>query len=323
MRNERMITIGATINETLREEMERDASIVLIGEDIATIGGRGGVTAGLRKTFGKDRVIQTPLVEELLLGIAIGVAQSGLRPVVEFGHANFLMLAWSDVYKMGIWRRLSANKISLPIVVRMKFGAYLKYGAELTGPFISSLQSVLGIKIVVPSRPADAKGLLRQALRTDRPVLFLEHAKLYGNIGPVSDDRHFSPLDEAVIRRSGTDLSIISYGYLLAEAEKAARTLAAEGVSVEVIDLVSLKPLDQKTLIESAQKTKKIIVFDEETQGGGLFPFIFTIIKRSVPDARVESVGSRPVPLPFGPAENFILPQSDDLMKALRTMLSG
>lgn len=309
MPTERFTTFAGAINEALTEEMERDSTIFIMGEDVATIEGRWGTTVGMIKKFGKNRIIDTPINEELFLGVAMGAAQTGMRPIIEFCHGTLPLISASDIFRMGMWKWIGANKFDLPIVVRVKLGTgFTHLGPELSSTVISPFLNLLGIKMVAPSTPYQAKGLFKTALRGNDPIIFFEHVSLYSKLGEVPALKYALPLNLGEFRKRGGSLSLLSYSNLTDIAEEAARELVNEGIDIEILDLVSLKPLDKNKILETAKKTKKIIVLDHEAyDGGGLFATIYTLIKKEMPDAYIIPLTTKPMPIPFGSQEEHIL----------------
>lgn len=310
----------AALRDALSHEMEKDPSLCVFGEDVASYGGRRGVTRGLLEAFGPRRVIDTPLNEELFVGMAIGAAQAGLRPVAEFSHAAFLMLAASDIHRMGFWDRVNLGKFKLPIVLRAAFGSgYEEYGEELALSAVSAFLNWKGIRMVAPSDAFQAKGLLTAALRSDTPTIFLEHRLLYKTEAAVPENEYVLPLGRGMITRPGNDVTVIAYGYLTHLAREAAEELQRKGgPDVEVVDLVSLKPLDAPLITASASKTKRVLILDEEPAGtAGLSAALFTLIKTAVPEARISFLGAEETPLPFGKRALAFLPDTEKIIAAL------
>lgn len=267
------ITFAQAINEALREELLRDESVYLIGEDIGVYHqGRGptGASIGLYQEFGKDRVIETPIEESAIVGAATGSAMFGMRPVVEIMHSEFLCHCFEHVFYGGTKGAVMTGGIKFPLVIRAPFGG-LKTGQLVQdenneGWFNNSP----GLKIVCPSTPEDAKGMMKAAIRDDYPVLFMEHKGLYKTSGEVPDGEYLLPLNKARTALEGTDVSVLTYGRMVHVALEAAQLLRTEGIRIEVVDLRSLHPLDEESILASVKKTGRAVVFHEARKTGAL-----------------------------------------------------
>ncbi len=267
------IKFAEAINEALREEMLRDENVYFIGEDIGIYHqGRGpsGCSIGLLEEFGSDRVIETPIEESGIMGIATGSALYGMRPVVEMMHSEFLCHCFEHVFYGGTKGAVMTGGLSFPIVVRAPFGGLtpgqLVQDENNEGWFNNSP----GLKIVCPSTAKDAKGMMKAAIRDDYPVLFMEHKGLYKTEGDVPDEEYLVPLGKAAVSREGTEVSVLTYGRMACVAQEAAEQLAAEGIQIEIVDLRSLHPLDEETILHSVQKTGRAVIFHEARKTGGL-----------------------------------------------------
>jgi pyruvate/2-oxoglutarate/acetoin dehydrogenase E1 component len=291
------VSIAQALNRTLRDEMRRDPSIFLYGEDVE-YGGRAGVSKGLRAAFGPQRVIDTPINEELFVSIGIGAAQVGLRPIVEFCHGAFATMDLHNFRRLGIWRFFCADKISVPVVVRLRWGTE-GLGHELSSTPISALVGNLGLTIVAPTTPRLAKGLLTNALRTDKPTVLIEDDSLYALRGPLPEGDLVIPFGNAELRKRGTDISFIAYGRGVIKAEAAANMLGEVAIDAEVLDLVSLEPLDTDAILESASKTGRVVILAEEPGESG-FPASLKSLILSNTTALVSIAAPKAVPLPFG-----------------------
>jgi pyruvate/2-oxoglutarate/acetoin dehydrogenase E1 component len=251
------------LNEALMEEMQRDDRVVVFGEDIALAGGAFGVTRGLRDQFGPWRVRDTPISENAIVGLAVGSAAIGLRPVAEIMFMDFSLLALDQVVNQAAKYRYFSGR-SLPLVVRMMCGAGGQHGAQHSQSLEAWFAQVPGLKVVLPSNAADAKGLLKSAIRDDHPVIVVETLGLLGGRTHIPDgDEHLVPIGVAATRRTGTDVTVVAYGRLVAEATAAAEMLCEEGISVEVIDLRTVAPLDTETIVGSVEKTNRLVVAHE------------------------------------------------------------
>jgi pyruvate/2-oxoglutarate/acetoin dehydrogenase E1 component len=321
------ITYLEAIRQGIWEEMERDDSVFLIGEDIGVYGGAFKVTAGMLERFGPARVVDTPLSESAIVGAAIGASFVGLRPVAEMQFADFISCAFDQVVNFAAKCRYRWNA-PVPIVIRGPSG-----GGIHAGPFHSQnpeawFTHVAGLKVVTPATAADAKGLIKTSIRDNDPVLFFEHKGLYRRIREeVPDGDYTVPLGKARLAREGSDLSIITYGATVYMAEEAADTLAREdGVSTEIVDLRTLAPLDEDTVLASVRKTSRVIVLHEDTLTGGFGGEIAARIAEKAfdsLDAPVVRLASADTPVPFSPPlENAFLPNAAKVIAAARRLLA-
>lgn len=252
------------INNTLQKMMENDSNIVLIGEDIGVYGGCFGVTSGLLEKFGAKRVIDSPMCEQSLIGLGIGAAINGLRPIVEIMFMDFMTLAYDQLLNhAGIFSYLSNGEISVPLVIRVPAGGGKGYGATHSKTLVASLMQIPGIKIVAPSNTTEVGVLLEEAVKDQNPVIFIEHKLLYGTKAEIAKDPPLLKLGQANLVREGTDLVLISYSKTVLDCLEAAKQLAEEGVSCAVIDLRTLKPLDMLTVKETVEKVGKVLVVEE------------------------------------------------------------
>jgi 2-oxoisovalerate dehydrogenase E1 component beta subunit len=316
-----------TLHDTLAEEMRRDDRIVVLGEDVGARGGVFRVTMGFLKEFGEDRVIDTPLDECLIAGVAIGLALDDMRPVAEMQFADFIMPAFNQIVSEAARIRYRSNgDFGVPMVVRAPYGGGV-HGALYHSQSVEGLFAhVPGLKVVAPSTPADAKGMLITAIEDPDPVIFLEHKKTYRLIkGEVPDDRYSIPFGKAEIRRSGTDLTCVSYGLLHHYCLEAAERLASEGIEAEVIDLRSIFPLDMDTVLRSVAKTNKVMIVYEDNKFLGLGAEVSAqIAERSLfeLDAPIVRIGAPHVPaMPYAPTlEHWFLPDADRLEQEMRKL---
>ncbi len=300
--------------------MERDPSVFLMGEDIAEYGGAFKVTEGFLARFGPDRVIDTPIVESGMMGAAAGAALMGMKPVVEIQFIDFIANAFDQLVNFiakSHWRWGEP----MPLVVRGPSG-----GGVRAGPFHSQnpegwLQHVPGLKIVQPATAYDAKGLLKAAIRDPDPVLYLEHKMLYRRIKDDLPDADYEvPIGQAVVRRSGSDVSLLTYGAMVHRCMEAAAQLAAQGIEAEVVDLRTLLPLDRRTVIESVQRTSKAVIVHEDTRTGGVGGEIAALLAESAfefLDGPIVRLAARDCPVPYSaPLEDAFLPQLADIVRA-------
>jgi len=310
------------IREGLREEMQRDPSVFLIGEDIGVYGGAFKVTDGLIGEFGEERVIDTPISETAIVGAAVGAAMMGMRPVAEMQFIDFISCAFDMITNFAAKSRYRTG-VGVPLVIRGPSG-----GGVHGGPFHSQNPEAYfahtpGLKIVQPATAADAKGLIKAAIRDDDPVLFFEHKFLYRRIKeemPPGD--HVVPIGKAAVRRAGRDLSVITYGAMVWTALEAAEKMAGEGCSVEVVDLRTLMPLDRETVCESARKTSKVLLLHEDTRSGGMAGELAATISENVfeyLDGPIVRVTAPDTPVPFSAAlEEAFLPNVEKVLEKAR-----
>ncbi len=312
----RVASYRDALYEALREEMQRDEAVILLGEDIGH-GGAFGVTGDLSDRFGIERVIETPISENGFVGVAVGAAMTGLRPVVELMFMDFMTLAMDQLVNHAAKiHYMYAGQFSAPMVVRTAAGAGRGYGASHSQSLESWLISVPGLKVVAPSEPADAKGLLQSAIRDNNPVVFIENKLLYPKMGPLSDDAALVPLGKAKLRQRGHDLTLASYGRMVDLSLEAAGVLATEGLSCEVIDLRTLKPLDLEALVASVRRTGRFVFVEEGTGGVGA-EVCAQVVEHCVSFLRggVLRVAARDVPIPSaGLLERRVIPQVADIL---------
>ena len=325
----REITYAEALNEALREEMQRDPAVFVMGEDVAVWGGGGifGVTKGLVEEFGTERVRDTPISEEAIAAVAIGAAATGSRPVAEIMYVDFIGLAMEPIVNQAAkLRYMFGGKARVPIVIRAQEGAGRGNAAQHSQSLEAWFCHIPGLKVVTPSTPADAKGLLKSAIRDDNPVIFLEHKALYFSKGHVSQDEYTIPLGQAAIRRPGKDVTIVGVHTMVGKALQSAERLAEEGIELEVIDPRTLVPLDEQTIIESVKKTGRLIVSHEaHTRGGYGAEIISRVIEAAFDylDAPPLRVCARDVPVPYSAVlETAALPQVDDLIAAARALVN-
>ena len=317
------ITLVEAVREALAEEMERDPSVVLLGEDIARYGGAFKATDGLLERFGPDRVIDTPISEAGIVGAASGMAHYGMRPVVEMQFIDFISCAYDMLTNYSATARYRAF-LPCPIVVRGPSGGYVRGGPFHSQNPEAAFLHTPGIKIAYPATVEDAKGLLKAAIRDDDPVLFFEHKYLYRRIkAPSPPPEHVVPLGKARIARAGRDLTIVTYAATVHKALEAAEQLAREdGLEVEVLDLRTVLPIDDAAIVASVQKTNRVLLVHEDTVTGGIAGEITARINEQCfewLDAPVRRVAAHDVPLPYAPPlEDFVLPQTSDIVRASR-----
>jgi pyruvate/2-oxoglutarate/acetoin dehydrogenase E1 component len=325
---ERQITYAEALNEAIREEMRRDATVFVMGEDVAGWGGGGvfGVTKGLVEEFGAERVRDTPISEEAIAAVAIGAAATGSRPIAEIMYVDFIGLAMEPIVNQAAkLRYMFGGKARVPIVIRAQEGAGRGNAAQHSQSLEAWFCHIPGLKVVTPSTPADAKGLLKSAIRDNNPVIFLEHKALYFTKGAVPEGDIAIPLGVADIKRQGKDLTIVGVHTMVGKALKAAEILAEEGIDVEVVDPRTLVPLDQQTIVDSVKKTGRLIVSHEAYTNAGYGAEIISRVVESAfdyLDAPPLRVCARDVPMPYNAIlETAALPQIEDLVAAARALV--
>ena len=321
-----IITYREALNQALKEEMARDDKVFLMGEEVGFYHGAYKVSQGLLEEFGEKRVIDTPITEEGFTGVGIGAAMVGLRPVIEMMTFNFSILALDQIVNHAAKiRYMSGGQFKVPMVIRGPGGAAYQLAAQHSQAFESYFCYCPGLKVVMPATPKDAKGLLKSAIRDDNPVIFIESEILYNTKGEVPDEEYLIPLGKAEILMEGNDITIISYSKMLLIAEEATRALRGEGVSVELINLRTLKPLDKELIINSVKKTGRVVIVEEGWRFGGFGAQIAETIYSEVfdyLDSPIERVASVEVPMPYASnLEKAVLPDKDKVIAAARRIL--
>jgi pyruvate/2-oxoglutarate/acetoin dehydrogenase E1 component len=323
----REITYSEAINEAIREEMRRDRSIILLGQDIGEYGGTFGVYKGIFEEFGEDRVRDGPLSEAATVGVGIGLAISGMRAVVDIEFIDFSTLILDAVVNQASkLRYFYAGKLKVPIVVRLPSATKLGLGAQHSQSLEAWFMHAPGLLIAMPSTPYDAKGLLKTALRQDNPVAFIEHVRLYKTKGDVPTEDFTVPFGRARIIRQGSDITLIALAAMVAEATKAAEELEQEGIGVEVIDPRTLAPLDRDTLITSVKKTGRAIITHEAYKTAGVGAEIGQSIMEGAFDhllAPIQRVAGKDIPIPAGALENKAFPTGEELKQTARALMEG
>jgi pyruvate/2-oxoglutarate/acetoin dehydrogenase E1 component len=319
----REISYGHALREALAEEMRRDPAVILYGEDVAVYGGIFRVLAGLRDEFG-ERVFDTPISENAIVGAAVGAAMAGLRPVAELQFADFVHCAADEVIlKAGTWRYAHDGAFKLPLVIRAPSGGF-GFGPEHSQCPEAYIMHSPGLRLAVPSTPADAKGLLKTAIRMDDPVVFFEHKLLYGTKGPVPDGDHVVPFGRACVRRAGSALTIVAWQEMLRRSLEAADRLAAEGIDVEVVDPVTLNPFDRETIFRSVRKTGACLVVEEAYRTLGVGAEIGAMLMEEAfgdLDRPFRRLAIPDVPIPTAPhLVDALVPRVDDIVAAARDL---
>jgi pyruvate dehydrogenase E1 component beta subunit len=326
--DERVLTYAEALNEALREEMQRDPTVFVMGEDVAGWGGGGvfGVTKGLAEEFGAERIRDTPISEEAIAAVATGAAATGSRPVAEIMYVDFIGLAMEPLVNQAAkLRYMFGGKARVPLVLRAQEGAGRGNAAQHSQSLEAWFCHIPGLKVVTPSTPYDAKGLLKSAIRDDNPVIFLEHKLLYFTKGPVPSGDYVVPLGQAEVKRTGKNVTVVGIHTMVGKALRAAETLAGEGIELEVIDPRTLVPLDEETILNSVKKTGRLIVTHEAYGRAGYGAEIVSRVVESAfdyLDAPPVRVVAKDVPLPYATSlENAALPQVDDLVAAARALV--
>ncbi|HBY92984.1 MAG TPA: alpha-ketoacid dehydrogenase subunit beta [Chloroflexi bacterium] len=325
----RELSYAEALREALRQEMQRDERVFLIGEDIGVYGGAFGVTAGLVEEFGPERVRDTPISEAAIAGACIGAGLTGMRPVGEIQFMDFVTISMEQlVLQAAKLRYMFGGKARVPMVLRMPGGAGTGAAAQHSESLENWFVHVPGLKVVMPSTPYDAKGLLIAAIRDDNPVIFVEHKLLYKLKGPIPEEPYTIPLGLSEVRRAGSDLTIVATSYMVRQSLEAARQLAAMGHDVEVVDPRTLKPLDVAPILDSVRKTGKLLVVHEAVRTGGFGGEIVSRVVESDAfdylEAPPRRVAGLDVPIPYNrELERRAIPQVEDIVSAARDLLEG
>ena len=319
----RQITYRDALKEAMQEEMRRDPSVFLLGEDIGRYGGVYAVTKGLFEEFGPQRVKDTPLAEGVIVGAATGAAAVGTRPIAEIMYVNFMTFCMDQVVNQAAkMRYMFGGKIEVPMVIRTQGGAGTFCAAQHSESLESWFIHIPGLKVVMPSTPYDAKGLLKSSIRDNNVVIFIEHNLLYNTKGDVPEEEYRVPLGSADIKRKGDDVTIITYSKMVLTALEAADELAKNGINVEVIDLRTLSPLDIDPVVESVKKTGYAVICEADCKTGGVGAEILSQISEHAfdyLDGPIVRVAGKDTPLPYSPVlENAAVPDKDEIIKAVK-----
>jgi len=319
-------SISAAIREGMREEMLRDENVIMIGEDLGTMGSPFGITKGFLEEFGSNRVIETPIAESGFTGMAVGAAMRGIRPVVELMYNDFIGDALDPVMNQAAkLRYMTGGQVSIPMVIRAPMGAGRRNAGQHSACLEALFTHIPGLKVVCPSTAADAKALIKAAIRDDDPVIFLEHKLLYAKKEDVPDGDNVLPIGQACVRREGKDATLITWSRQVNFALEAAKELEGQGIDVEVIDLRTLVPLDWETIKASVEKTHNVIVVEEGVKRGGIGAEISAEIMEELfdeLDSPVTRVAGLNLCSPFSPPlEDAVFPQVKDAVEAVKRML--
>jgi pyruvate dehydrogenase E1 component beta subunit len=334
---ERLLTTSKAISEAIAQEMERDETVFVMGEDIGVYGGIFGATEGLLAKFGPDRIMDTPISETGFIGAAVGAAISGMRPIAELMFVDFFGVCMDQIYNhMAKIHYESGGNVKVPVVLTTAIGGGYSDGAQHSQTLYGMFAHLPGMKIVIPSTPYDAKGLMTSAIRDDNPVLFFFHKGVMGlgwmtpnprATGPVPEEPYTVPIGKADVKREGRDVTIVTVSLMVHRALDAADALAAEGVEAEVLDLRSLAPLDREAIAESVRKTRRLLVVDEDYKSFGMTgEVIATAVEEAFDylDAPPARLAEPDVPIPYSrPLEQFVLPQTDRIAAAARALVKS
>ena len=319
------MTYREGLRQALKEKMEGDPRVFILGEDVGAYGGAYSVTRGLQEEFGPERVRETPIAESAIIGCAIGAAMGGMRPVAEIMTINFALLAIDQIVNHAAkFHYMFGGKIRVPMVMRTVSG-WGQLGATHSQTFENWFSSVPGLKVVAPATPRDAKGLLKASIEDDDPVIFIEHSLLYGIKGEVPDSDFREPLGQALVVREGTDVTIVGYSRMLQVALRAAAQLEEQGVSAEVIDLRTLRPLDMDTVYESVRKTHRLVMTEEDWRTVGIGAEVAAAVSEQCfdsLDAPVRRVAMPDVPMPYAKnLELALVPTEEEVVAAARSVM--
>lgn len=320
---QRLLNMAQALNEALREEMNRDSRVFLMGEDVGKLGGVYTVSRGLYEVFGQERIRDTPVSEAAIVGVALGAAIVGMRPVAELMYMDFTALSMDQIVNhVAKFRYMyGGGKACVPLVIRTQVGYGRGVGSQHSQSLEAWFAHIPGLKVVIPSNPADAKGLLKSSIRNDNPVLFVEHTMLYFKKGPVPEGEYTIPLGSAQVVREGSDVTLICYGLMVERCLEAATELERHSMSAEVIDLRTVSPLDLDTMVESVKRTNRLVVVHQAHRTGGLGGEIAALVMEHAfhyLDAPVQRVAGVDAPIPFNKClERHAVPQVEDIVEAV------
>ncbi len=322
----RVIQFREALREAMSEEMRKDPNIFLMGEEVAEYNGAYKVSQGMLDEFGAKRIIDTPIAELGFAGIGVGAAMNGLRPVIEFMTFNFSLVAIDQVINAAAkMYQMSGGQFNIPMVFRGPTGSAGQLGAQHSQAFENWYANCPGLKVVVPSNPYDAKGLLKSAILDNDPVIFMESEQMYGDKGEVPEEEYYLPIGKADIKREGTDVTIVSFGKILKVVFQAAEELAKDGVSVEVIDLRTVRPIDYDTVIESVKKTNRLVIVEEAWPLASISSEITYMVQKQAfdyLDAPIRRVNTEDTPLGYAPTfVQAFLPSVEKIVKAVKEVM--
>jgi pyruvate dehydrogenase E1 component beta subunit len=321
-------TFVDALNQALREEMRRDPRVFVMGEDVGRMGGLFRVTWGLVDEFGSDRVIDTPISEAAIAGAGVGSALVGAHPIIEFQFMDFMTIGMDQIVNHAAkLRYMTGGMVTVPLVIRAPVCGGLSLGAQHSQSLEAWFVHVPGLKVVMPSTPADAKGLLKSSIRDSNPVLFLEHRLLYSQTGPMPEGEHVVPLGLADIKRAGSDITVVCTGRTVHLTLSAAQKLAGDGIQIEVIDPRTLKPLDTQTIIQSVKKTSRFVAVSDGWHTGGFAAELMAVVTEECfydLDAPVHRVCNKDVPMPVAPAlQRAVMVSEEDILSACRAVAAA
>lgn len=324
----REITLSKAVNEAIAEEMRRDPSVFVIGEDVAEAGTPFKVLSGLVEEFGTDRIIDTPIAEPGFMGIAVGAAMTGSRPIVDLMFGDFLYLVMDQLCNQAAKTHyMSGGKLSVPLVLRTNLGATRRSAAQHSQSLHALVAHIPGLKVAMPSSAYEAKGLMKTAIRDNNPVVIFEDKLMYNDKAPVPEEEYLIPFGEAAVLREGRDISLVATSSMVQVALAAAEQLNKDGISAEVIDPRTIVPLDEETILNSVRKTSRAIVIDEGHQSYGVTAEIASRISEKAfyhLDAPVQRMGAMDVPVPFSPTlEDITVPTADTVAERARLAVRG
>ena len=322
----RELTYADALREALREEMLRDPNVILLGEEIGVFQGVYKVTRGLLEEFGPERVRDTPISEAAIAGAAVGLALAGLKPVAEIMYMDFLPICMDQLATQAAKMRfMSGGQLKVPLVLRTQYSLGRQHGSQHSQFTPAWFLQVPGLKIVLPSNPHDAKGLLKSAIRDPNPVLFVESGLLYRTKGPVPEEEYTIPLGQADVKRKGNDITIVALSRQVGEALTAATKLEQAGISAEVIDVRTLQPLDLNTIVESVKRTSRLIIASDDVKTGGVGAEISASVNEKAfgyLDAPIVRIACPDTPIPFSPPlEQLYIPNADKIVETAKTTL--
>ncbi|GGW84071.1 pyruvate dehydrogenase complex E1 component subunit beta [Salegentibacter mishustinae] len=320
------IQFREAVQQAMSEEMRKDESIYLMGEEVAEYNGAYKASKGMLDEFGPDRVIDTPIAELGFSGIGVGSAMNGNRPIIEFMTFNFSLVGIDQIINNAAkMRQMSGGQFNIPIVFRGPTASAGQLGATHSQAFESWYANCPGLKVIVPSNPYDAKGLLKAAIRDDDPVIFMESEQMYGDKGEVPEEEYVIEIGKADIKREGSDVTIVSFGKIIKEAYKAADKLAEDDISCEIIDLRTIRPMDHETIIESVKKTNRLVILEEAWPFGNISTEITYQVQSKAfdyLDAPIVKINTADTPAPYSPVLlKEWLPNSDDVIKAVKQVM--
>ena len=323
----RQISFSAAIMEALREEMRRDPRVFVMGEDVGRFGMIYVAKPELWKEFGDERFRDTPISENAIIGFALGAAVTGMRPVAEIMFCDLLTLSMEQIVnQVAKIRYMFGGKIEVPLVIRSALGGLRCAAAQHSQHLEAWFTHVPGLKVVIPSTPYDAKGLLKSAIREDNPVMFFEHQQLMATTGPVPEEEYLIPIGQAAIQREGKDVTVVTYSLMVHRTLKAAEALAQEGIDCEVIDLRTLSPLDKTAILKSVEKTGRLLIVHQACTTGGFGAEIAAMVAQEgfeLLTAPIRRLGALDVPVPYSPVlENYVIPDDKRIAEEIRQMVS-